>query len=441
MGFKWSPFTEKQLKLLNWWTEKSPWKKASGIIAEGAVRSGKTLLMSFSFVCWSMTTSSGQQYILGGKTVGSLRRNVITPLKQVLRARGFKLVDNKTDNSIIISKNGISNTYYLFGGRDERSQDLVQGITARGIFLDEVALMPRSFVEQCMARCSVEGRKFWFNCNPEGPHHWFYLEHILRAKELGYLVLHFNLEDNPSLSKEIIEGYKHMFTGIFYKRFILGEWAFSDGVIYDCYDEERNTFTDETADEVLPWQIKENDPDGGYPYYTSDYGVLNPMVYLEMYKIRETGDSVPHFYFTNEYYYDGRKEMKQKTDEEEVDALMGMINNKYYNTLIIDPSASSLIAASRKRGIPTKKANNDVLDGIHMVYTLMATGHIHINKDRCPNLIRELGLYIWNEKRGEIGKEEPVKQNDHAMDAMRYGIATTTNKFEIYQGLEKSGNI
>ena len=394
--------------------------------------------MSFSYINWSMSTGNLQQYIMAGKTVGSLRRNVINPLKAVLAVRGYKVLDNKTDNTLIISRLGKTNTYFLFGGRDERSQDLVQGVTARGIFLDEVALMPRSFVEQCMARCSVEGRKFWFNCNPEGPQHWFYTEHILRAEELGYLVLHFNLEDNPSLSQEIINSYKRMFTGIFYKRFILGEWAFSDGVIYDCYDEERNTYTNNERLEKLPWQILENDPDGGYPYYTSDYGVLNPMVYLEMYKIRIGDDPVPHFFFDNEYYYDGRKSMKQKTDEEEVDALQNMIEGKFNRGLIIDPSASSLIAAARKRGIPTAKANNDVLDGIHMVYTLMATGHIHINKDKCPNLIKEIGLYIWNAKRGEVGKEEPMKQNDHACDAMRYGIATTTNKYEIFQGLEKS---
>lgn len=161
------------------------------------------------------------------------------------------------------------------------------------------------------------------------------------------------------------------------------------------------------------------------------------MVYLEMYKIRKPGDPVPHFYFDNEYYYDGRKLMYQKTDEEEVDALKQMIGNKYYNCLIIDPSASSLIAATNKNGIPTRKAKNDVLEGIHIVYTLMATGHIHINSDNCPNLVNELGLYIWNAKRGESGKEEPVKQNDHACDAMRYGINTTTFKSEVFIGLEK----
>lgn len=434
---RWKTFSKNQIKLLTWWLPNSPYSQCDGIIAEGAIRSGKTVCMGLSFIFWSMAASDGENFLIGGKTIASLRRNVITPLKNSLINRGYKVHDSKSDNMLIISKGNKTNYYYLFGGRDERSQDLVQGITAKGVFLDEVALMPRSFVEQCMARCSVEGSKFWFNCNPEGPQHWFYTEQVLRYKELNYYRLHFSLEDNPSLSKHIIERYKRSFQGIFYKRFILGEWAFADGVIYDCFAEEKNCYTNSNKKEVLPIAIQENDPDGGYPYFCSDYGVLNPMVYLEMYKVRLKDDPVPHFYFENEYYYDGRKTMKQKTDEEEIVALLELIGDRYYQSLIIDPSASSLIAAAWKNGIPVIKAKNDVLEGIHLVYTLMATGHIHINKDNCPNLINELGLYIWNAKRGEIGKEEPIKQNDHACDAMRYGIATTTYKAEVFEGWER----
>ena len=433
---KWSPFSKKQLQLLSWWRPESPYSTCDGIIAEGSIRSGKTILMSLSFLLWSMSTFDSQQFAITGKTIGSLRRNVITPLKKALINRGYKVLDNKSDNELYVSKGKRKNTYFLFGGRDERSQDLIQGITLAGVMFDEVALMPRSFVEQAMGRCSVEGSKFWFNCNPEGPQHWFYVEHVLKAKELNYFRLHFNLEDNPSLSKTIIDRYKRMFTGIFYKRFILGEWAFADGVIYDCFNEDRNTYTNETREKVLPITVLENDPNGGYPFYCSDYGVLNPMVYLEMYKVWKKGDDVPYFYFDNEYYYDGRKNMKQKTDEEYVQDLIQFIGNKYFNNLIIDPSASSLIAASNKSGIPTRKAKNDVLEGIHIVYALMASGHILINKDNCPHLISELGLYIWNEKRGEVGKEEPVKQNDHCCDAMRYGIASTTYRSEVFRCLE-----
>ena len=324
------------------------------------------------------------------------------------------------------------NTYYFFGGRDERSQDLVQGITLAGIFLDEVALMPQSFVEQVMARCSVDGSKHWFNCNPEGPAHWFYMEHVLKAEEHGYLRLHFLLEDNLSLSKNIIDRYKTMFQGIFYKRFILGEWAFADGVIYDCFAEEKNTYTDQNRNEVLPIAIRENDSvNGGKPFYGCDYGVYNPHVYLEGYKIRKPDSNIPYFYIDKEYYYDGRKNMKQKTDEEYVKDFIDFANNKEYNSVIVDPSASSLIAAFRGKGISVIKAKNAVEDGIRMVYSLLSMGHILINKDQCPNLVKELGLYIWNDKKSEKGIEEPVKANDHCCDALRYLVCTTTSNYEV----------
>ena len=292
--------------------------------------------------------------------------------------------------------------------------------------------MPRSFVEQALARCSEEGAKFWFNCNPEGPQHWFYIEHVLKSDERKYLRLHFDLDDNPSLSENTKNRYRHMFSGIFYRRFILGEWAFADGVIYDCYEEEKNTYTEENRNEILPIQIIENDPNGGYPWYASDYGTFNPFVILECYKVRKLGDHVPYFYIDNEFYYDGRNSMKQKTDEEYVEDYINFRSVQYSKGSIVDPSASSYITALRKKGINVIKAKNDVYEGIRLVYMLLSTGHIKINKDRCPHLISELGLYIWDEKKSEKGKEEPVKENDHCCDALRYFINTTTTKAEVF---------
>lgn len=427
-------FSRKQLQLLSWWSEGSPFSEYEGIIAEGAVRSGKTIIMSLSFILWSMSRYNRESFSLCGKTIGSLRRNVITPLKEALINRGFKVLDRQNDNCLVITKGNKLNTYYLFGGRDERSQDLIQGITLAGVLLDEVALMPRSFVEQALARCSVAGSKLWFNCNPEGPNHWFYVEHILKSKEKKYLRLHFALDDNPSLSDNIKERYKSMFSGIFYRRFILGEWAFADGVVYDCYDEAKNTYTNENREKVLPIYIRENDLiNGGLPYYGCDYGVLNPMVYLEVYKYKKQGDTVPYFFVENEYYYNSRKSMIQKTDQEYLNDLINFIDGKRYKGLIIDPSASSMIAACNKSGILTLKADNSVEEGIRRVYSLLNTGHIIINKDNCPNLINELGLYVWDQKKGEnYGKEQVVKQNDHALDALRYVIQTTTFDYEIF---------
>lgn len=423
---KWKQLSKKQLQLLTWWTKESPYSTYSGVIAEGAIRSGKTLVMSTSFVLWSMSEFENQVFAICGKTVGSLRRNVITQLKEVLTGRGYKVLDRQSENKLIVAKGKRRNIYYLFGGRDERSQDLIQGITLAGVLLDEVALMPRSFVEQALGRCSVSNSKFWFNCNPEGPQHWFYTDVVKQAEDRKILRIHFRIEDNLSLSQETIDRYNTMFSGIFYKRFILGEWAFADGVVYDCFTEEKNTYLNSNRENVLPRIALDNDPFDGYPIYGVDYGVYNPQVYLEIYKCNKPGDKIPYFYVDKEYYYNSRKSMKQKTDDEYIDDFLSFVDNKYYKAMIVDPSASSLIVAAHKRGIKTRKANNDVQNGIRMVYTLLNSGHILINKDNCPNLIGELGLYIWNEKRGESGKEEVIKQNDHALDALRYAIYTTT---------------
>ncbi len=165
--FKFQKFSKKQKKVLNWWCDNSPVKNMDGIIADGAIRSGKTVSMSLSFVIWAMTRFNGQNFIMAGKTVGAFRRNVLFWLKLMLKAQGYKIKERRTDNLVEISIGEKINYFYIFGGKDERSQDLVQGITAAGVFLDEVALMPESFVNQAIARCSVAGSKYWFNCNPE----------------------------------------------------------------------------------------------------------------------------------------------------------------------------------------------------------------------------------------------------------------------------------
>lgn len=435
---QWSTFSKKQLQLLTWWTDNSPYFASDGIICDGAVRSGKTIVMGLSFIVWSMQNYENYNFAICGKTVGSLRRNVITPLKGILINRGYKVIDRKTENMLVVSKGKRRNSYYLFGGRDERSQDLIQGITLAGILFDEVALMPRSFVEQGMARCSVDGSKYWFNCNPDGPNHWFYVEHVLKCQEHNYLHLHFNIEDNPSLTERIINRYKSMFKGIFYRRFILGEWAFADGIVYDCFDPDKHTYSVETRNEALPWQIREHDPITGRPYIGCDYGTYNPMCFLKGYKYKVIGDNIPYFYIDQEYYYDGRNSMRQKSDSEYVDDIEAFIGQDKPKAIIVDPSAASFITALRKRSIPVLKAKNDVPDGISMVYTLMAMGHILINKSKCPKLIQELGLYIWDEKKQAKGKEEVVKTNDHACDALRYLIYSTTNRYEVFDNLEQS---
>lgn len=405
-GFKFSKFSVKQLKVLTWWKHSST-KSNEAIICDGSVRAGKTLIMSLSFVMWSMDSFSDEQFGMAGKTIGSFRRNVVRPLKRMLRGRGYKVQDHRSENILEISKDGVTNNYFVFGGKDEASQDLVQGITLAGFFFDEVALMPESFVNQAVARCSIDGSKLWFNCNPAGPYHWFKLNWLDKLKEKHALHLHFLMDDNPSLSDAIKARYHRSFTGTFFQRYILGLWVLSEGVIYDNFDKHT--------------MVVSEPPDECTNYYVSiDYGTQNPTVFLLWGFYRGT------WYCLKEYYYDGRHRNKQKTDDEyanDLDSFVGSIKAK----IIIDPSAASFIAKLRRRGYYIIKANNDVVDGIRETQSAMNTGKIMF-VDGLDSLFKELASYIWDDKAQQRGEDKPVKQHDHAMDSMRYFVMQVIKK-------------
>lgn len=403
--FKFKPFSVKQKKVLTWWCDTSPVKDMDGIIADGAIRSGKTVSMSLSYVMWAMTTFVGQNFGMCGKTIGSFRRNVLFWLKLMLRSRGYSVVDHRSDNLIVVSKNGVENYFYVFGGKDERSQDLIQGITLAGVFFDEVALMPRSFVEQATGRCSVDGSKYWFNCNPDGPYHWFKQEWIDKCEDKNILYLHFTMDDNLSLSEKIKTRYRSMYTGVFFKRYIQGLWAMAEGIIYDMFSEDRHVKAIQEFLGLLRTSGR---------YVSIDYGTQNATVFLLWNKGIDG-----KWYCIREYYYSGRDKGIQKTDAEYADDLTKWLEETKIKAIIVDPSAASFIAELRKRGYSVLKAKNDVADGIRLVGTLLNTGKI-IFSTACRNTIMEFGSYTWDQKAADRGLDEPVKQHDHAMDAVRY---------------------
>lgn len=408
--FKFKPFSRKQRMTLNWWTETSPVKDYSGIIADGAIRSGKTISMSLSFVMWAMSSFSGQNFAMCGKTIGSFRRNVLFWLKLMLQSRGYSVADHRADNLVVIRKDGKENYFYIFGGKDERSQDLIQGITLAGVFFDEVALMPESFVNQATGRCSVKGSKFWFNCNPDGPYHWFKTNWIDKCKQKNILYLHFTMDDNLSLDEEIKARYRSMYVGVFFKRYILGLWAAAEGIIYDMFDEEKHVRSIRDFFQLLI---------DGNRYVSCDYGTQNATVFLLWNKGIDG-----KWYCIREYYYSGRAQGKQKTDSEYADDLKKWLDGTKIKAVIVDPSAASFIAELRKRGYKVIKAKNDVLDGIRLVAMLLNLEKI-IFSSSCKETIKEFASYIWDEKVAEkTGEDKPVKQHDHAMDAVRYFCST-----------------
>lgn len=409
--FKFKPFSKKQRKILNWWCKDSPVKEKEGIIADGAIRSGKTLSMSLSFVVWAMTTFKGQNLGMCGKTIGSFRRNVLFWQKLMLRSRGYAVTDYRNDNLVVVSKKGVSNYFYIFGGKDERSQDLIQGITLAGCFFDEVALMPESFVNQATGRCSVDGSKYWFNCNPDGPYHWFKINWIDKRKEKRLLYLHFTMDDNLSLSERIKERYRSLYSGVFFRRYILGLWVVAEGIIYDMFDEKKHII------DSLEGMVFRD-------YYVScDYGTQNATVFLLWSKDVNSGKWI----CSREYYYSGKDEGRQKTDTEYADDLKEWLGGIEPAKIVIDPSAASFIAELKKRGYKVKKAKNDVLDGIRYVASLLNRGMIGIHKS-CKNTIMEFNSYTWDAKASERGEDKPVKQWDHCMDALRYLCFTIIRK-------------
>lgn len=407
--FEFQPFSRKQRMILNWWCSCSPVKDAEGIIADGAIRSGKTVSMSLSFVMWAMTCFEGQNFAMCGKTIGSFRRNVLFWLKLMLKSRGYQVKDRRADNLFIVASGKKENYFYVFGGKDERSQDLIQGITLAGVFFDEVALMPESFVNQATGRCSVDGSKYWFNCNPDGPYHWFKTNWIDQSEGKQLLYLHFTMDDNLSLTEAIKDRYRSMYTGVFYRRYIQGLWCMAEGVIYDMFNEGQHV---KSIREIAPRLID------GNRFVSVDYGTQNATVFLLWNKGVDG-----KWYCIREYYYSGRDESKQKTDSEYADDFKEWLDDTPIRALIVDPAAASFIAELRKRGYGVIKARNDVLDGIRLVGTLLNRNQLCF-ADSCINTRKEFASYVWDEKAAKYGEDKPVKQRDHCMDAVRYFCAT-----------------
>lgn len=405
-------FSEKQREIF-----KFPYRGYDALICDGAVRSGKTSVMSLSFFLWAMGNFTDCSFALCGKSVGAVQRNIVTPLLGVKYLREqFDIKYNRADHMIVARRGDRENRFYLFGGKDESSAALIQGITLAGVLLDEVALMPRSFVEQALARCSVAGSKLWFNCNPEGPEHWFRKEWILKLEKHNALHLHFTMDDNPSLTDEIRERYKSMYSGVFYERFILGRWVMSEGLIYDMFDPDDNTYTEGPPSLHF----------SGVRTITCDYGTTNPTVFLDIYDYDGT------VYIDREYRWDSREEHRQKTDEEYADDMEEFLHGDQC-AIIVDPSAASFIAALRRRGLYVVPANNDVLDGIRRTATLFQQGKLLINKS-CAPLIGEFGTYLWDEKSCKLGVDKPMKERDHGPDAARYFVNSLPDwRFEVVQ--------
>lgn len=396
-----------------------PYTKYDALIADGAIRSGKTTFMIVAFIDDAMRRYNRQRFGICGKTVDSTVKNIVMPyMAMTLPKEKYAIHWRRTDKLLVVTQGDVENYFEIFGGKDESSFALIQGRTLAGVLFDEVALQPRSFVEQALARCSVAGSRLWFNCNPGPPTHWFYTEWILQPEKHNAVHLHFELRDNPALDEKIIERYETMYSGVFYDRYIRGLWVVAEGLIYPMFGGHC---------------ISKTEPRKYSRYLASmDYGIQNPT------SIGLWGLCDGVWYRVKEYYHSGRETGQQKTDQQYYEELEKLAGDLPVEKLIIDPSATSFIAlVKQKKRFRVWPAKNDVVDGIQHTASCLTDGTIKIN-DCCTNAIKEFGLYRWDEKSTE---DRPIKDNDHAMDDIRYFVNTTGiwRKKQQYQPIFVTG--
>lgn len=429
--------SEKQREIMRF-----PYSGKSALICDGAVRSGKTSIMSLSYILWAMGNFSNQNFGICGKTVISAERNVIRPLMGIKYLRdNFSM--RFANHILTVSRGHKTNTFYIFGGKDESSYMLIQGVTLAGVFLDEVALMPESFVDQALARCSVEGSKYWFNCNPEGPMHWFYREWILDPDHKhNAMHLHFLLDDNPSLSDEKKQEYYNNYSGVFYDRYILGLWKTADGLIY-------RQFADDPEKWMIPDAIEPRDHPGTWTSeelqarefcskidFISigvDFGGNRSLTTFVATAIMRNFSEIT---VLRDYHIKGRKgeiDADRVTREfvNFVKAIKADYPHAYIKYGFADCAEQYLINTIRKACIAENfgikfgdSDKNEIVQRIVCTNTLLSTGRLHLMK-RCTLVRGGLEAAVWDKKAAEKGDDKRLDDfstDIDILDAFEYSF-------------------
>ena len=394
-----------------------------GIILDGSIRAGKSLPESVSFIDWGMHTFNNETLGMAGKTLGALRRNIIGPLLRVLPGRGYKINNIRSAETPLlrITKGKRTNEFHLFGGNNERSQDPVLGFTGGGFYFDQVELMPRSFVETAEGRCSLEGSKLWYNCNPQGANHWFYLDYLQKLEEKRLLHIHFLMDDNLSLSEHTKQRYERRWPrgSVFYRRNILGQWVMAEGRVFSF-------FSDEPAAGYVVDQV----PANFIEYMVClDYGISNPFI------AQLWGLSGGCWYILNEFNWDSAKEQKQKSNPDYIVDMARLINWNdkpvFPKKILVPPEENGFIRDLRRAGqtrpnlTGVHEADNAVMPGVEDVTTIFSLHKCKIYRPNCPNTIYGMNNLLWDQKLQSQGKDMYIKGGsgaaDHPCDATRYG--------------------
>lgn len=419
----------KQAKILAF-----PYSKYDALICDGAVRSGKTSIMMWAFVRWAMENFSGQRFGVCGRTVDSCTKNIIVPFTAMSLAKERYIVRwRRGDKVMEVRRGAVTNYFEVFGGKDEASYTLIQGRTLAGVLLDEVVLMPRSFVEQALARCSVDGARLWFSCNPGSPHHWFYQEWIKRSRERNALYLHFEMTDNPGLSRRTLERYENMYAGIFYDRYVRGLWVAAEGIVYKDFANDTEKYL---IGDPLEW-AKQNGTSFSIISIGVDFGGTKSAT-----KFQATG-------ITKDFRVVALEEEYIKNEEIDPDALnrrfatfCQLITSKYgYSQTRADSSETVLIrgldhtAQKLRLGTQVKNAlKMQITDRIRLVVLLMKQGRFKVSRS-CPHLIDALQSAIYDPDKFEDERLDDGTSDIDSLDAFEYSIEP------YYKDLERAGHM
>ena len=365
-------------------------------IWEGSVRSGKSFISILRFIKELRFGVPGNAMIVA-PTRDSIQRNVLVEMSNLL---GFPCPTPKTSQMFLFGR-----IIYFVGASDERAQRRIQGSTLAIAYVDEMATLPYGFIKMLQSRLSITGARLFGTTNPDSPFHWLKTE-ILDNTSLDLTRWQFRIEDNPSLHKSYIDAIKAEYSGLWYKRFIEGLWVLAEGTVYDFFDEDIHV-------------IEQISKRAEYYIVGIDYGTTNPCVFT---LIGYNPNSYPNIWLEREYYYSSKDHNRQKTDTEYAEDLIQFIKGYNVQSIYLDPSAASFRAELRRQGVDdVSDANNDVLNGIRFVSQLLSNGTFKIAR-ACTNSIREFGTYVWDTKASEKGIDKPLKQNDHALDAIRYSL-------------------
>jgi PBSX family phage terminase large subunit len=406
LGFEWGKFSRKAFlslvksnKRLNIWF--------------GSVRSGKTITSLVRWISFIKNAPRGR-LLMVGKTERTLKRNILDDLRAMVGKKNYKKCG---DGTIKV----FGRTIDLVGANDERSESKIRGATYAGAYCDEITLFPESFFKMLMSRLSVKGAKLFGTTNPDSPFHWFKRDY-LDNKKLDLIQFHFTMNDNINLDPDYVENLKKEYTGVWYKRMILGLWCLAAGAIYQNYDEDIHKLKNLPA---TPYKNNDiNDIDASNQLSRSfdklfvgvDYGINNPTTFVLIGKLEDK------YYVIKEFYHDSKLK-GQKTDKHFAHELKKFIQDHKVSKIFVDPSALSFKVELQEHGIYTTDANNDVLNGIRKVGSLIESQKLFIHNS-CENLNREFQSYLWDEKAQKKGEDKPVKEHDHALDALRYVIYT-----------------